>query len=280
MRGLLIIIVSTMLFSCSDNNVKSKELTDKSAESLIKGNYELALKQADSAIEYDKENYAAYNNRGVAKRLLKYQFKDTEADLLKSLEIESDSYVTMSSLMTLYYYNDKFDKVVKYAEAYQKLHEPDSSKLCDLIGESYRVTKEFDKSAFFLKKALELDSTLWSANLNLGELFMDMKDYKLALTYLEKAKRLNPNYSGIYNELGVSYYSLGNFDSALSFVNTALSMEKDTVYMVNKGLYLIKMDSISSGCALFKKIENMGRTIEEIYGLDSEPYRLKLKYCK
>ena len=57
-------------------------------------------------------------------------------------------------------------------------------------------------------------------------------------------------------------------------------MKEDTVYMVNKALYLIKMDSIESGCLLFDKIERMGRSIEEIYGRESEAYQLNKKYCR
>jgi hypothetical protein len=50
--------------------------------------------------------------------------------------------------------------------------------------------------------------------------------------------------------------------------------------MINKGLYLIKLDSIDSGCNWFAKVEKMGRSIETIYGEDSEPFKLKIKHCK
>jgi tetratricopeptide (TPR) repeat protein len=214
-RLLFITIVSIAIFGCSDDRVRSGELTTKSAESLIKRNYELALKQADSAIMFNDQNSNAYNNRGVAKRELKYPYKETEADLLKSLELDPGNYVAMSSLMSLYFDNKEYQKVIRYTKEYQKLHEPDSSGLNNIIGESYRASKDFDKGLYFLEKAVQVKPTSWSANLNLGEVYMDKKDYGNALIYLDRARRLNPNNSGTYNELGISHYVLGHVDSAL-----------------------------------------------------------------
>jgi tetratricopeptide (TPR) repeat protein len=281
MRSLLFLtILFLVIFSCTDDKARSGELTTKSAESLIKGNYELALKQADSALMFNDENSNAYNNRGVAKRKLKFPYKDTEADLLKSLSLEPENYVAMSSLMTLYFDSEEYAKVIRYAEEYQKLHEPDSSGLNNIIGESYRVNKNLDKALYFLEKAVQVKPTSWSANLNLGEVYIDKKDYSNALIYLDRAKRLNPENSATYNEIGISHYVLGRVDSALHYVNSALKLEQDTGYMINKALYLIKLDSIDSGCNWFAKVEKMGRTIESIYGADSEVFEMKIKHCK
>lgn len=280
MRHLLFItILSVTIFSCTEDKVRSGELTTKSAESLMKRNYELALRQADSALMFNDKNSNAYNNRGVAKRQLKYPYKDTESDLLKSLALDPGNYVAMSSLMSLYFDNKEYQKVIRYAEEYQKLHEPDSSGLNNIIGESYRASKDLDKGLYFLERAVEVKPTSWSANLNLGEVYMDRKEYSKALFYLDRARQLNPRYSGIFNELGISHYVLGHVDSALHYVNTALTLEQDTVYMINKGVYLMKLDSIDSGCKWFAKVERMGRSIEAIYGEGSEAFKLKHKHC-
>lgn len=277
---LLITIISLGLFSCSDNELRSEELTTKSKESFIKGNFELALNQADSAIILNDENYYAYNNRGAAKDKLQYPFKDVEADILKSLELNPDGHVALTSLMNLYFNNKEYDKVLLYAEKYQRLYSVDSSRLNNIIGESYRVIKNHDKSLYFLNRAVQLKPDSWGANLNLGELYMDKNDYKKALIYLGKAKRLNPDYAPTYNELGISHYVVGELDSALYYVDVALQLKRDTIFMINKGVYLIKLDSIKSGCTLFAEVERMGRTIEKIYGIDSEAAKLKIKHCQ
>ena len=240
MKGLLVVVTLVLLTRCSESDkLKSTELVNKSAESLIKGDYKLALLQADSAIVYNSENYAAYNNRGVAKTQLKYPFNDTEKDLLRSLELKSDHYTTMSSLMVLYFDNGKYEKVTEYADKYEKLHLPDSSNLCDLIGEAYRVTRNFDKSLYFLNRALELDSTSVTANINIAELNMNTDNYEMALSYLKRAEELGderPNIIADINiDLSVTNYVLGRIDSALIYVNRALKFKPRPILYDQQG---------------------------------------------
>lgn len=270
--------------SCSNtDSLKSTELVNKSAASLVKGDYKLALLQADSALQYNDANYAAYNNRGVAKTQLKYPFNDAEADLLRSLELQPDHYTTMSSLMVLYFDHGKYDQVVQYAKKYEQLHQPDSSDLCNLMGEAYRVTQDFDKSQYFLNRALELDPNSVIANVNMAELCMNLNKYEKALSYLYRANKFGEKRPHINADicinLSVSHYASGRLDSALVYVNEALNFKSDSTFLINKGFYLIKLDSIDAGCKMLKQAELMGADIDKNYDADHEVQRLRKKYC-
>ncbi len=64
---------------------------------------------------------------------------------------------------------------------------------------------------------------------------------RAAINYFQKAISLNPNRSGAYFELGISYGQLGDFDKAITLVNKALEKEpKNGLYHYGRGrVYLL-----------------------------------------
>ncbi len=279
MKPTLAFILCATLISCSNNVERSNILNNQAAELINAGQYQLALEQLQKAIDINRDNYIAYNNSATAKKKLGYAFEEIESDLLHALKVEPNYRAGLESIMSVYFNHGQHDKVVKYAEHYLQFYQLDADRM-NIVGESYRVIKDFDKALDFLKTSIELDSTQWGANLNLAEVYMNIDDYQAALFYLRRAKKYNKNYSGIFNELGICHYVQGRVDSALVYVNHALNLKSDSVYMINKATYLVKLDSISSGCEWFRKAETMGRSVEEIYGNESEQSKLKRRYCK
>lgn len=275
---LVTVIVLFIISSCSTDIEKSTELTAKSAKSLLRRDYPSAMLTAQKAVEYDNENFVAYNNLANAKHHLNYPFTEIESDLKEALKLKPDYEGGLISIMAFYNDHNKCEDVLKYADVYLKHYTP-GHRQYNIIGEAYRATKQFDKSIEFLRKSLELDSSFWAANLNTGEWYMDNGDYKTALIYLQKAKVLKPTNPATYNEIGISYFMLGDYDSALIYVDHALRLESDPDFMINKGLFLTKVDSVLEACELFKQAEALGTTIDRIYGTDNEYYTWKIEHC-
>ena len=58
----------------------------------------------------------------------------------------------------------------------------------------------------------------------LGIIYNQIKNYKKAVTYVENAIILNPEFSNAYNNMGVIKKTRGKFDKAIQFFNKELKL--------------------------------------------------------
>lgn len=294
-RFLIIIILSV---SCSISNDKndfkhSNILLNESSDQLKAGKYDEATKSALEAIKYAPDNYVAYNNLAVAYEYMDCTFVLVEKTILKSYEQNKEYKQTLINLLTLYFDNGDYQKAIQFGEEYLDIYDGSSSVL-NIIGESYRIMDNYDLADKHLSNSIKLDSTHGIALMNMAELQMNLNSYSDAISYLHKARRhynnsgnIN-NYSrfgvidkykaGILNELSVCFNELEKFDSAIYYVDQAIKIDERPIYLVNKGIYLIKSDSIIRGCEIFMAVEKSGWSIRDNYE-NREPYELLLKYC-
>lgn len=75
-----------------------------------------------------------------------------------------------------------------------------------------------------------------------------------ALEYLEKAKKINPDFKGLKVELAFSYNCLGKYEDAVDILNEALKIEPQNSY-VNKELIFsqVKLKQVDVAEASFRK---------------------------
>jgi len=110
-----------------------------------------------------------------------------------------------------------------------------------------------------------------------------MNTYDVALQFLNRAEKMDDERADVNADiridLSVTHYFLGRLDSALFYVNEALKFKRDPSFMVNKGFYLMKLDSIDAGCAMLKQADLMGAKIDETYDAEHEVQKLRKKYC-
>ena len=64
-----------------------------------------------------------------------------------------------------------------------------------------------------------------SSDFKAGKKAVKAGDYELALSYLKKAVKKDPENADIHNLLGFSYRKLGNTDKAFEYYNNALKIE-------------------------------------------------------
>ena len=116
--------------------------------------------------------------------------------------------------------NKDFDYLDIAIEMYSKLIAKDSQNFDAYIAISicYAKKGEWTSSVTFCQKALELNSTSYEANNQMGMVYDCCDDGQKAITYYEKALKFNP--SGdykIYSNLGYAYEKIDQYDNAIKF---------------------------------------------------------------
>jgi len=75
-----------------------------------------------------------------------------------------------------------------------------------------------------------------------------------ALTYLERAQKIDPQYKGLAVELAFSYNCLGNYDKALTVLKNALDLNPTDAYINKEFIYaLVKSDQLDKAAESCKK---------------------------
>jgi tetratricopeptide (TPR) repeat protein len=141
------------------------------------------------------------------------------------------SYLTTSLDSPSFYYH-------KALELYKKENFREGQARCMNNLGSMFLNVNFNKSLFYYKSSLkianelDLEDLMAGCNLNIGTLYINKKDYKNAEKHLniglENFKRIN-NQIGLaiaYQNLGSVSYYLGNYEKAIDFVKTSLSISK------------------------------------------------------
>ena len=77
-----------------------------------------------------------------------------------------------------------------------------------------------------LKRAIDIDNRYADAYLSLANLYGEMKEYKMALEYFEKAKGIDTSYFLFFNlPYSINLAALGRFNDALNAVNAFLALQ-------------------------------------------------------
>jgi tetratricopeptide (TPR) repeat protein len=91
-----------------------------------------------------------------------------------------------------------------------------------------------------------------------AEALMD-KDPKTAIKYLNEAIKLQPDYASAYNNRGVAYAKLNQFQRAIEDFNESTRLKPDSAgTYVNRGMAYMLMGNKSFGCRDVEKACKMG----------------------
>ncbi len=138
-----------------------------------------------------------------------------------------DDYINLA----LNEYLQAIEKGFKESEVYFKI-----GYIYDLYSDN---DKEYlDDAIKYYKLALKVDPSHFFANLNLGSVYEDKKDYSLALEYTKKAYESDSNESRVCYNLGVIYSKLNNKELSLKYYLEEYEKEEPYSYVYyNLGVY-------------------------------------------
>lgn len=90
-----------------------------------------------------------------------------------------------------------------------------------------------------------------------GYMYNGWEECTKALEFLEKAKKINPDYKGLRVEIGFSYNCLGQSQKAITILKEALKLEPNDAYICKELLYSqIHNNQLDDAIATYDKIIN------------------------
>jgi tetratricopeptide (TPR) repeat protein len=158
-----------------------------------------------------------------------HDVKGSEAELRKTLEIDSHYLAAYSALGALFVNSKQEDRAI--AE-YRKILElrPDNSTAYTLIGMLEDARKNYDGAADSYRKALEKDQNAIIAANNLAWLYAVYGKGNLdeAVRLAQGVVQKNPNAAGFVDTLGWVYYKKGLYGAAVEQLKKAVLLDETT----------------------------------------------------
>ncbi len=110
------------------------------------------------------------------------------------------------------------------------------------LGNAHQMIQQNDSAIYYFNSAQKIDIT--SSNGNLGDLYFDNKAFKKAILFYKKEIFFHPNSIRGYNNLGMTYATIGEFDTALIYLLKAIKIEPSNqdVQMLLANVYKAKGD--------------------------------------
>jgi tetratricopeptide (TPR) repeat protein len=108
--------------------------------------------------------------------------------------------------------NDTVTALNQYSEVYRKY--PDSKIAAWLAGMASLWSRDYPKAIYYYKRSLEIDPTFYHAYYDLGDTYLESKEYKLAIENYELFLRYFPSKFKMNRVIGDAYMSLGDSANA------------------------------------------------------------------
>jgi signal transduction histidine kinase len=154
------------------------------------------------------------------------------------------------------------------------------------IGSSYVFETNYSEAVKFYNQALEIaeEHEVWSeiahVNNNLGVIFNELANYKMAYIHLVEAlnnydlAKMENKKIGALNNIGIIYLNLKNFDKALSYFEQALDSTytpKDTILVIsvlnNVAVCYNSKEKPVEALNYLEKAINLAKKVNNKYGL-------------
>jgi tetratricopeptide (TPR) repeat protein len=151
--------------------------------------------------------------RGLAlKELQRYQ--DAERDLLACLERQPDLSIAFDALGTVYLHTKRFQELQDRAAEYRKRNPRDYRAYYYLAAAMQGLQADAGVIRKLLLEAIRLNPQFAASHALLGKMLLDAGEYSEAVTPLQTAIRLRPDYSPAYLHLATALKRAGREQEA------------------------------------------------------------------
>ena len=155
------------------------------------------VKQTDDAL-VKRENAYRANNIGVA-RLEQFNYKDATADFRRALTLDPQLKIAQINLAIALFNEADLDAAVTAAQTAAE-SSPDSPQPPYILGLIARTQNRTDDAEKYFRRVLEIDALDVGSNVNLGQIYIQQRNYKRAVEYLRRALAAEPyNSTALYN---------------------------------------------------------------------------------
>lgn len=132
---------------------------------------------------------------------------------------------------------------------------PDYAFAYDGLGQVNFKRGNLKESEENFRKAIKLDGELWQSYFYLGIILDRRRDFNDAIKEYKRASLLKPDNADILNNLAISYYFSGDYESAVKSLNEAVQIRspRRATYYNNLGIALCKLGKYGKALDAFKK---------------------------
>ena len=189
-----------------------------------KGQYELAVKDYNAALNMDGNFAAALSDRAIAYGNLG-QYQKAFADFDRALRIAPNLSHTYYALGMFHKFNGRNDLAIYDLTQAIKINPDMAVGAYNDRGSIYAALAQYDRALSDFNEALRINRNFAEAYYNRGTLYNIQKKYDLALADFGKALEIKPGYADAYNNRGFSLEGQGRLKEALEQYLTALRVE-------------------------------------------------------
>ena len=188
------------------------------------GRYQLALRKINKLIKNNRQNYIAYNYRGIILVALKKSSEGIK-DFQKSLELNSDFTEAIGNIGMAYHEMNYLDKAI---ENYKKAYKLSGLVKFEInLGSLYLQIRKNKKAIYHFNSSLKKDSQNEYLHQLVAEAYIRDLKYDLAIEHHKIAISINSSNPKNYFLLGSDYIWSGNKELAVKNLITALNLDHD-----------------------------------------------------
>ena len=131
------IILLGIVFFCCDSSInpESMKLAEKSQELTENGQFEESFRLSSKAIEIDKRNFIAFNNRGCSRKELKNDSNLIVNDFLEAIRLNPNYLIAKWNIIVFFFDFQDWKNTIKFGEQY--LIKQEAGYISRLVGISY-----------------------------------------------------------------------------------------------------------------------------------------------
>ncbi|TNE69937.1 MAG: tetratricopeptide repeat protein [Bacteroidetes bacterium] len=200
---------------------------------LVRKNYEQAEQTFLKALGISPRNVGWLKYLAWAYFVQK-KYQDAEKTWLRVLELSPNDNETYNELSGLYVeHTNEFEKGIAINLQRLKMRPTDGDAYADLL-DAYRKSDQPDKIPAMVEEMKRLDAIIenWEGTLVLGEvLFYDMGQKEEGMAVLKKGIRNAPESGWGYYLLANQYRDIGDYETALAYIDTAFSKRINLEYI-------------------------------------------------
>jgi type IV pilus assembly protein PilF len=238
MKGILFVgaacvLLTGLLISCATQNVAEQKAQAEAIRNLgeaylRQGKYRVALKQLKKAEEMYPSDHILQDDLGLAYLYL----KDRDQAILhfkKALEIKNDYTPARNNLGNAYAEKKEWEKAIEqYRIVTSDLVYGTPQFPLSNLGVVYYELQEYELSAQYYLKALDIEPDFIRALYGLAKTYMAMDRVPEAIIKLEKAVSLSPESAVLYFELAGAYALNRDYTKALSAYHKVVQLNPDS----------------------------------------------------
>ncbi|MEZ4998872.1 MAG: tetratricopeptide repeat protein [Bacteroidales bacterium] len=170
---------------------------------------------------------------------------DDAISLFRQVDENDSNYVWMLTELSLtFLQTQNYDSAIWYAEKGLQFPSPQRQNLMRNMGTAWLAAGNTAKSLEVYNEAISLYPWSYLLHFNQGMTYMEMKDYRSAMTSLQEAIRCNPFHASSHMRLGMLMARQEQYTRALLSLETFLALEPRSE---RSNVILVFIENLSSG---------------------------------